>query len=370
MTRRKRIKRNTGRQSRRKSRLSWRRILPVLAGVLFVALAYIISFPYVDAYIHRPQDLSENAHLVRPNPVIFKTVFAISDEGEDVRDVFYVFGNDEQKKLLVLHLGGTTYLPLGRNEAERFKVDSLALNNIQYSAGVYDMNKIDALVDTVTGDIGVFADSYVQVAPVDGSIYPDGDKLSVPDKWDFLRTQLQSPGRRYPWSHAPAVRVVATNMETARWRTLRRLMANHEDMQLVDLSSERYTKETSDLLGENIWVLSTDALSDLMSGYREWLIPSDVYGEHGHVEIFNAGGHAGLGAEYAYILRNSCCEVVRVGNADEPSLKGVRIYIADRERFGTTLDFVVHHILSTEAEVVDGRPGFRTTGDIVIVLGE
>ena len=62
------------------------------------------------------------------------------------------------------------------------------------------------------------------------------------------------------------------------------------------------------------------------------------------------------------------CNVVRYGNADK-EYDQTTIYIVDPVRFENSLK-VVNAILGKDVVIINERPSFLTTGDIIVVLGK
>jgi hypothetical protein len=64
---------------------------------------------------------------------------------------------------------------------------------------------------------------------------------------------------------------------------------------------------------------------------------------------------------------NNGCDVVRFGNTPE-LLERTQIYVSDENEFNDSLK-VVAEVLFDRYEILEERPSFMTTGDIVVLLG-
>jgi hypothetical protein len=86
------------------------------------------------------------------------------------------------------------------------------------------------------------------------------------------------------------------------------------------------------------------------------------------VEVYNGSGIPKAALRYSRTVQNLGTRVVRTGNApiDEEKTK---IYISKKDSFNKSLS-LVEKIFVDKPEIIEGRPAFMTTGDIVIVLGK
>jgi len=84
--------------------------------------------------------------------------------------------------------------------------------------------------------------------------------------------------------------------------------------------------------------------------------------------VYNGSGVAGAAMQFGRKIENSGCDVVRYENAPDIIDKTI-MYIPKLDDFKKSFK-IVSEIFSDNFELVEGRPDFMTTGDIVIILGE
>lgn len=136
----------------------------------------------------------------------------------------------------------------------------------------------------------------------------------------------------------------------------------------IDLASPKYSEEKlSNTGGIKRYFLSTE----FDKSYRELislLIDRELEKERVRVEVYNGSGVAGAAMQFGRKIENSGCDVVRYENAPKTIEKTV-IYISKPEDFKKSFK-IVSEIFSDNFDLVQGRPDFMTTGDIVIILGE
>ena len=136
----------------------------------------------------------------------------------------------------------------------------------------------------------------------------------------------------------------------------------------IDLSNAKYSKEElSDSGGIKRYLLS----KEFDNSYRNLislLIDKELEKERVRVEVYNGSGVAGAAMQFGRKIENSGCDVVRYENAPNTIDKTI-MYISKPEDFKKSFK-IVSEIFSDNFELVEGRPDFMTTGDIVIILGE
>lgn len=136
----------------------------------------------------------------------------------------------------------------------------------------------------------------------------------------------------------------------------------------IDLADTKYSKEElSDSGGIKRYLLS----KEFDNSYRaliSLLIDKELEKERVRVEVYNGSGVAGAAMQFGRKIENSGCDVVRYENAPNTIDKTI-MYISKPEDFKKSFK-IVTEIFSDNFELIEGRPDFMTTGDIVIILGE
>jgi hypothetical protein len=136
---------------------------------------------------------------------------------------------------------------------------------------------------------------------------------------------------------------------------------------VLDLSSPDYSsEELSDLGGQIRTIDLSEYDKNLRRSYID-VIDRDVERERVRVEVYNGSDAAGKAGIYARKILNNGCDVVRFGNTPE-LLERTQIYVSDENEFNDSLK-VVAEVLFDRYEILEERPSFMTTGDIVVLLG-
>lgn len=137
---------------------------------------------------------------------------------------------------------------------------------------------------------------------------------------------------------------------------------------VVNYSDEKYLKEGKLITGEGIKILNTLESDKEYKRMLQFVLDRSLEMERVRVEVYNGSNIAGAAGGIGRKIANSGCDVVRYGNAPE-SIERTKVYVSDMERFKSSYD-VVDDSLEIDFELVNGRPEFMTTGDIVIILGK
>jgi len=138
---------------------------------------------------------------------------------------------------------------------------------------------------------------------------------------------------------------------------------------LIDFSNPKYLTQQEGFTGIGISsYINTQEYDLIWRGFIDSMIDRELEKERARVEIYNGSGMSGYAAQYARRVRNSGIEVVRFDNAPNEEEKTI-FYIPHPQDYPVSLE-VIQEIFPGTYDIVEGRPSFMTTGDIVIILGK
>ena len=138
---------------------------------------------------------------------------------------------------------------------------------------------------------------------------------------------------------------------------------------LIDLSSSNYLSQQESSSGVGITsYINTSEYDSVWREFADSMIDRQLERERVRVEVYNGSGMSGYAGQYARRIRNSGCEVVRFDNAPQ-EYESTKFYIPKPNDFKYSFK-VIQELFPGTYEIVEGRPSFMTTGDIVIILGE
>jgi hypothetical protein len=138
--------------------------------------------------------------------------------------------------------------------------------------------------------------------------------------------------------------------------------------EVIDFSDVKYLKDGELLTGEDIKVLNTKEYDKELDRLLTNVLDRNLENERVRVEVYNGSGLSGVAYSFGRKITNSGCDVVRYENAPDTYTK-TTLFIPDMESFKNAYG-IVSDVIPVEFDIVEDRPDFMTTGDIVVILGE
>ncbi len=127
-----------------------------------------------------------------------------------------------------------------------------------------------------------------------------------------------------------------------------------------------YTREELSDTGEFVYQLDTQEIDNKIRSLKGIFFDQDVVREQARVEVYNAGDSAGMASFYRRLLQNLGFNVIRHGNCPVNYDK-TTVFVSDEQKFASSLN-IVKGLFIIDIEVVDERPDFMNTGDIVVII--
>lgn len=224
--------------------------------------------------------------------------------------------------------------------------------------------------------------------PVDGYLYIDGDANEVSGlgigyppseavsgtkeygqwstEWNkYWIDNLDSVSLLKIWAHRMDIPKIESNMSAVELYEFISAFqdVSSENIHSITLSQENLV-EVVDESGETVNFLSEFAVDEVL---KEFVGDVRMDREQARIEIFNGSGVNGLGSRYSRWIDHIGGDVIRVENAPGVWDRSV-IYVTDLDEF----EYTVAKVLSLwveDVDIVEGRPDFVTTGDVIVVLG-
>lgn len=218
------------------------------------------------------------------------------------------------------------YSDISDYSLDQFK--DIYINKDNLSIQAYTINSYFSKVNFLTNILNI--DEYREYI---GKLDTNLSHLQLLDRIKNVKTALQKPGMymldlTQPW---------ATNVQLA---------SNGREVSVIN-----YLEVDSRL--ENV-VLN--------------LKGREIEKEQVKVEIFNASDITGLAGRYYRKFENSGLEVVRYENAPN-QIDKTTVYIPNINRYKNSFE-LLKKLIVVDIDIVEGRPDFMTTGDIIVILGK
>ncbi|MBN1618557.1 LytR C-terminal domain-containing protein [Candidatus Dojkabacteria bacterium] len=166
-------------------------------------------------------------------------------------------------------------------------------------------------------------------------------------------------------NNASAISGIQSNMSAADLYKFAKKIQSIKDENLKKVVfSDDLLQEVVNEKGEMVNYVSLSAVDDL---FTDVSVDIQMDKEQARIEVFNATSVDGLGSRYARLIDHMGGDVIRIDNAGDDIGKTV-IYTTDKEKFYYSIE-KIKSLWEHDIVVIEGRPDFITTGDIIVVLG-
>lgn len=395
---RRKVLREQQRQNRRAKRGSrnfhFRVEWLILLGI-FSIIGYIVYLSIVMTGIEKNDPLSKNgssSYLLSKTSVddMDKTLWVFEESnGSDakIEKAFLVASNKEKEIILNVYIPGWIFFA----STEDTLGNDISVSNFRYAGEFLEEGRgIEYSIWQFEQMLGTKVDSYVWINGKEQSLYSDvfGYFSQTEDTFNYDSTEetftndalmLDSLLDNYsplkivvhPKETEEIGEGIYSNMsflEVINKISDTRKKLSSFSKHIIDLGGSDYTEEDLSDSGGVVYYFNSSAYDSSFRKYLEDMIDTSLEQEQVKVEVYNGSGISGAAEQMARKIENSGCDVVRYENAPDTIEKTV-LYIPNEEKFKRATE-IVEEVLGSSPEIINGRPSFMTTGDIVVVLGE
>ena len=315
-----------------------------------------------------------------------------SGSGSDrkISEIYLFLTNPSKKESILIYVPGWTYF----SGLEEDFGNSIALSSFRYAGDFLQEGRgVEYAIWQIGQMLGIKADKYIWFSPEGLSNYAEiyGDFSGVEDKYrEYFKTadsdllgdsfyKLNMLASKYSaidnMTHLGSILkmqgLVFSNMSFRQylsfWETFNTKIVKTETYG-IDLSYYRYSTEDLSSTGGQIRYLNTTEFDTVYRNLISKVVDRSLEKERVRVEVYNGSGVAGAAKQFGRKIENSGCDVVRYENAPSTADRTV-VYVSNKDNYKNSLE-IVTEILSGSFDLVEGRPAFMTTGDIVVVLGK
>lgn len=383
-----------GKQTK-KVHINWSKILVygfILAIVLFLATYLILV---LSAKLSDPtkQNGSHQYLLSKSAGDFEKTLIVIesgSDNDKKIAEIYLFLTNPSKKESILVYVPGWMYF----SGLEEDFGNSIALSSFRYAGDFLQEGRgVEYAIWQIGQMLGMKVDRYIWFTPEGMENYANmyGDFSGVEDKYrEYFKTvdsdvigdpfyKLNMIASKYSFAdnmvHLGAMlktqQTVFSNLSFRQylsfWNDFNLQIAKTESY-AMDLSYYRYSTEDLSRGGGQIRYLNTTEFDTVYRNLISKVVDRALEKERVRVEVYNGSGVAGAAKQFGRKIENSGCDVVRYENAPSTTDRTV-VYVSDKDNYKNSLE-IVTEILSGSFDLIEGRPAFMTTGDIVVVLGK
>ncbi len=392
-----RVRRNRRKQEIKVSMKRKFNIKRLLFFLLVIAVVAYVVYAYIGYRNIKSEDVLRNSNssfylLSKQKDELDKTLIVFEKEynGKDMISMAYLYSENREKGVSVL-----TYIP-GWVEFAEVKDDfgsSIPVSSFRFAGDFLQEGRgYEYAIWQFEQLLGSNIDSYIWISSEAFTVFSErlgessGDVLyaqyysngfDVNQDAFFLNSFVSKMGvlnltiSSYKFKDDEAV--IYSSLSTLG-NTVAKLKQIHSSTMstkpyLIDLSNSRYLsqQESSNAVGITSYINTTE-YDNVWKEFAMSMVDRQLERERVRVEVYNGSGMSGYAGQYARRIRNSGCEVVRFDNAPQLQPK-TQFYVPKPESFKYSLE-VIFELFPGSYEVIEGRPSFMTTGDIVIILGK
>jgi len=370
---RRRVKKKQYRSEKPKRRIPFLKILLSLGLVAFLFytiyfLITVFSVKTVDVTI--PNDSA--SYLLASKMGDLEKTLIIFEEGEGnnkkVTDVYVYLVNPTKKQELLLYIPGEIYFA---GLEDRFG-NEIAVSTFRYAGDFLQKGRgVEYAVWQFNQLFGFKSNNYIFISAEANAVLESSEGSNVERIVEFNEASSYAKSFFDTKSLSLLNEKIYSNLsfQNVRLKIQQASVGNSKYKRtVINYSDEKFLRDGKLITGEEIKVLNTVESDKEYTKELQFVLDRALEMERVRVEIYNGSGIAGAAGSMGRKIANTGCDVVRYGNAPE-SIDKTKVYISDSERFKNSYN-IVDDSLEIDFELINGRPDFMTTGDIVIILGK
>ncbi len=249
-------------------------------------------------------------------------------------------------------------------------VGELQTPQMELAFPYYQMENLLAL--PIDGYVYVDAENWGKVSKIGGGDVSESVKNGeggysrwADDMNTYVKDFLESVSVFRVWSQRDVVPNIKSNMSTSDFYLfVKEFQAiNEADISMLTVDSDDLVEVTDDQ-GDIVNWLRGSAVDDAVEGY---FTDERLEREQARIEVFNGTEVSGYASWHSRWIRHIGGDVIRSGNAPGQWDK-TTIFVTERQEFQVTVE-KISELWEGDVEIVEGRPDFVTTGDVIVVLG-
>ncbi|MGI6423471.1 MAG: LytR C-terminal domain-containing protein [Candidatus Dojkabacteria bacterium] len=373
---------------------NWKRFSVILLFVLISAFTIYRYFEFVNIQLKDPVKEYETVqYLLRRYPDSFKrtlVVFEDEEEGEEKVKHVYLYAHNSVKNMSVLiyipnwvlYTGmegdfGSAVAIAGFRYAGEFKQQGRGVEYAIWQLEELLGMKIDEYIWFDSSSFLAFKEGLGDISPNTSfaQYYKNGGEIS--DSVFFFNSfvsklnwfnLLFSDSRFSNFNPTIYSSYFTFPQVIAELRKINTSILNIKPY-VIDLGLSQYLlqKEYEEEGGIKNYLLP-QAFDTVWREKTERMYEKEMERERVRIEVYNGSNISGKAYSFGRKISNSGAEVVRFDNA--PSVEdSTKFYVPNMQDFDYSFK-VVEDLFPGKYELIEGRPSFMTTGDIVIILGK
>lgn len=384
------VREGRGKQKSKNKKSRFLNILILL--ILLTVLSFILYYGYLFLSAKPHSTISEDrlSHILVSREGVTSTLVVLeSSEEFKIQGAWYVVNNPRNASVFVYYIPPGVYVKDYLNKISEF----VSSGDLKYIGDSISQNRAVEYSIWQLGNLtGITPDSYIWIShnslvsftnlfgsPLEYSEndikthYSNSEQLT---SQSFIINSLFNKLNPLPlflndnensnFIKGIDTNLNGTNLYSRLWEIKNALQLSN--IYMLDLGQTWATSTVVTTSGRTINLINYDEVDKRLATTIKELKGRDIEKEQVKIEIYNASEIDGLASRYSRKFQNAGIEVVRYENAPIPQDNTV-IYVPKPEKFSSSLS-LVKKLIVIDTNVIENRPDFMTTGDIVIILGK
>ena len=364
-------KRDMKKSDRRKTR--WGRIfLSFLLSVMILYLLYflIIIFSIKTSDIIKESNSCNHILSGEINRLDKTLIILEKGKGEErkIVDVYVYLSNSDKKNELLIYIPSSLYYA---GLEEKFG-NEIPVSSFRYAGDFLENGRgVEYAIWQINQLLGFKSEKYIYFSGE--ALEALGLDISSPNRENIVALNKKMGFFEFVKNLKEISKLDGTIYSNIRFSDIKLKVQNivrtpnNYNREELNLGDAFFHNKGKLVTGEEINVLNTIAFDQKLRGFLEKITDRELENERVRVEVYNGSELVGAASGLGRKIVNTCCDVVRYGNAPD-LIDKTKIYISDLEKYPKSYQ-AVSEVFPTKYELVEGRPDFMTTGDIIIILG-
>lgn len=370
---------NSSNTTNKRSGSSFNRLFSYLIKVIVVLVILVIPVYLLYVYfnlstVQIEDPLANTETLVEKDEDLLRQIVIMTDENDSKVVGIYIFiFNQVSGESLTYYIPQWVYSDDYSNSFEQ----PVSVENLLYMASTINPeNTYQFVINQISSVVGMIFDSYVFLPTDKASEITSQCKYDSSQGVQYIDDCLDGVGNPFNDINPEKLNIFISSLHTnLDYKQLMQLKNRISTIDFVggnvfDLSGDNYVTQSTLPSDQSVVVskLVVGSIDNILAENIEIVSSKSLQKELVKVEVYNGSGMPKYAVKYSRYINNMGCNVVRYGNADK-EYDQTTIYIVDPVRFENSLT-VVNAILGKDVVIINERPSFLTTGDIIIVLGK
>jgi hypothetical protein len=385
--------RSHGRTKKKSLNINFKQILIFVISFVFVGYTVYFSVVYAGISTYDPTESNGSQYyLLSQSKDSFKTTLWIFEKGSEldrkIDKVFLHVYNEEKEQSLLVYVPSWLYF----SGLEEDFGNAISVSSFRYAGDfIQEGRGVEYTLWQLSQMLGIKVDDYIWMTPEALELYENaygeikGNSASLVNSYDnpnqttedflYLQKFLNTYSMSKSYLKISEIQNIDEGVFSdmpfrsvlANLRKTKKVLSNIDTF-AIDLGYAGNSSEKMSDVGGMVNYFDSTIFDDQYRDLIEKMIDRELEKERVRVEVYNGSGVSGAARQFGRKVENSGCNVVRYENAPKTTEKTI-VYVPNLESFTNSFE-IVKETLSGRYELVEGRPSFMTTGDIVIVLGE